>query len=480
MTRNDQFSNRSLNEILIYISYATDCEESLKIVDQLAPLFEEKGIPVIRDKRDERYKRFLSRFSQSLGYGDYIILIVGDRFLKSDACMYELIEISKSNRYQELIFPVILKDAKIRRPINRLTYIHYWEKRIKNLEKKMKLGGLANITDITDGLDNYKEIRKEISSLIENLNSRANKFDNDLQTMFNDIERKIETDKKSTRFHITTEIPHFEEGKKYKYYADRIKQFTSFQYSFLWSEKKVQFYFIHGESNQSPIGLYKRIYSDEILFNKDESFCLDDPIELRNIENKDACETDLLVNLFRAFNFPLGSDKHKTNDKNKWNIGGLASLPTLKRQKYVLIGIKIENDEWGKCLPELLNEFFATILNEKNLYRKNPKFIFVFLLYYPERKKLQNLLRKILSKFSRKELFKLDACSKKNWLDPLNPVYKKDIIEWFKKYVQNYKKEKYMATYFKGGKFKMIYVEEILEKILKDYYQKNKENTQND
>jgi hypothetical protein len=43
MTRKGQFSTQSLNEILIYISFAPESEESLKIVDELERLCKKIG-----------------------------------------------------------------------------------------------------------------------------------------------------------------------------------------------------------------------------------------------------------------------------------------------------------------------------------------------------------------------------------------------------------------------------------------------------
>lgn len=455
-------------DISVYFSYAPESDESLKIVDRLITLFEEKRIPVIRDKRDERYKRFLSRFSQSLGYGDYIILIVGEKFLKSEDCVSELVKISKNHRYQELIFPIILEDAKIQKPIDRLTYIHYWEREIKELEDTMKRVDLAYLNGITDELDNYKEIRQKISGFMNNLKSLAADFDNNFQIQFNAIERQIEKDKKKSPILTEKELALLEERKKYKYYADRIDQSKKFQYHFYKKDNKVQVYFIHGKKNQSPSGLYKRICLERSRFNKDDIFCFPEPITLESLKYKEYCKIDLLVKLFEKFGFDLGDI-----DKDKRNILGLSELPPLKIKKYVFVGVTIGYDEWEKCVPELLDDLFSTILSEKKLPRGAPTFIFIFLLNYPG--------KKALPKHSSESegLFELNTCSA--WLPRLDPVLKADIKNWFEEYMPECKKEKqYIGTYFKGNRFKMIEVEKHLEKIIKDYYQRNKENGQND
>lgn len=468
MTRNDQFSNRSLNEILIYISYATDCEESLKIVAQLAPLFEEKGIPVIRDKRDERYKRFLSRFSQSLGYGDYIILIVGEKFLKSEHCMSELVKISKNHRYRELIFPMILEGAKINDVFGRLHYIQYWQQKTNKLQEKIKIGSLSNLQGIYDDLNIYDEISRSIGGmdyLLKAIHTLSIMPDGKYQMLFNAIERQIEKNKKTSPILSEKELALIEERKKYKYYADRIDQSKKFQHHYYNSDNKVQVYFIHGKKNQSPSGLYKRICLERSRF---DIFCFPEPIRLESLKYKNYCKTDLLVKLFEKCGYDLGDI-----DKDKRNIFGLSELSPLKIMKYVFIGVTIEYDEWEKCVPELLDDFFNTILSEKKLPQGAPTFIFIFLLNYPG--------KRTLPKHSNESegLFELNTCSE--WLPRLDPVLKADIKNWFEEFMPDCKKEKqYIDIYFKGNRFKMVDVEKHLEKIIKDYYQRNKEKGQND
>ena len=43
--------------------------------------------------------------------------------------MFELLQIAKQQKFVDRIFPIVLDDAKIYKPIDRLKYVQYWEER---------------------------------------------------------------------------------------------------------------------------------------------------------------------------------------------------------------------------------------------------------------------------------------------------------------------------------------------------------------
>ena len=122
---------------------------------------------IIRDKRDLAYKGLIKQFMQRIGRGKYVILIISDHYLKSENCMYELLQIAKHKKFKERIFPLVLESAKIYKPSNQLEYIRYWEKEIEALEKKIKEGRLTKLQSIFKKLNFYQDIRDNIDKLLE-------------------------------------------------------------------------------------------------------------------------------------------------------------------------------------------------------------------------------------------------------------------------------------------------------------------------
>ncbi|MEW6401001.1 MAG: toll/interleukin-1 receptor domain-containing protein [Chloroflexota bacterium] len=153
----------------IFISYAWG-EEREEIVNQIDKSLQERGYKVVRDKRDLGYKGFIRQFMERIGRGNCVIVVVSDKYLKSDNCMYELVEIAENKQFADRIFPVVLSDAEIYDPAKRIEYVRYWEaKKVELNEKMMSLSDLANLKGITEELDNYDRFRDEISGLVSTL-----------------------------------------------------------------------------------------------------------------------------------------------------------------------------------------------------------------------------------------------------------------------------------------------------------------------
>lgn len=148
----------------VYISYAWG-GESERIVNELDADLQAKGITVVRDKRDLGFKGMIRDFMQEIGRGYAVIVIISDKYLKSPNCMFELVEIARNKDFYDRIFPIVLADADIYNPVNRIKYIKHWEDKIKELDSAMKSVSSANLQGITDEMNSYDDIRDNISNL---------------------------------------------------------------------------------------------------------------------------------------------------------------------------------------------------------------------------------------------------------------------------------------------------------------------------
>ena len=148
----------------VFISYAWQ-GESEKIAVEIEQEFCDRGMKVIRDKTFLGYTGRIKEFMEKIGQGQYIILVISDRYLKSENCLYELLQINKAGNFNERIFPLILDDAGIAKAKDRLDYAHYWEQEIDQLEAKIKAGSLADLHGIYEDLDLYADIRRNLDGL---------------------------------------------------------------------------------------------------------------------------------------------------------------------------------------------------------------------------------------------------------------------------------------------------------------------------
>jgi hypothetical protein len=160
-----KFSSDYENEV--FVSYAWG-GESEQTVNELEHTFAEHGIRIIRDKKELDYKGSIKEFEERIGMGQCIVLLISDKYLRSEHCMYELMEVEKNQHLRERIFPIVLTDADIYSSAGRLAYIKYWDKQIKRLNNSIKqIDLIADLDSITNNLKTYMRIRANIDHLTD-------------------------------------------------------------------------------------------------------------------------------------------------------------------------------------------------------------------------------------------------------------------------------------------------------------------------
>ncbi|MEM1370114.1 MAG: COR domain-containing protein, partial [Cyanobacteria bacterium P01_H01_bin.15] len=159
----------------VFISYAWgDKKEEPphkreEIVNNIDSVFESTDITLIRDKRNLGFKGRIKEFMQQIGKGKAVIVIISDKYLKSENCMFELVEIAARGNFDNRIFPIVLDDAQIYKPIKRIRYIQHWEQEKRELNEAMNSVGNEYLQGIRESIDLYTRIRNTIAELTETL-----------------------------------------------------------------------------------------------------------------------------------------------------------------------------------------------------------------------------------------------------------------------------------------------------------------------
>lgn len=177
----------------VFISYAWG-GKSEEIVNKIDQSLQNRGIKIIRDKRDLGYKGSIKEFMERIGQGSCIIVVISDKYLRSPNCMFELVEIAENKQFHNRIFPIVLADAKIYDPVKRLDYVKYWENKRQELAEAMKSVDPANLQGIRDDIDTYHRIRAEVStltSILKDMNTLTPEMHQDSD--FDDLYAAIET-----------------------------------------------------------------------------------------------------------------------------------------------------------------------------------------------------------------------------------------------------------------------------------------------
>jgi len=152
----------------VFVSYAWN-DESKAIVDRLQQALGEQNIRLRRDREEVRYRDSIRDFMRRIGQGKCVVVVISEKYLKSENCMFELVEVAKAQGLRERIFPIVLSDANIYKPVGRVRYVHYWEEQIQELEEALKTVRGDNLTKLQEELNLYAEIRRLFDGIADTL-----------------------------------------------------------------------------------------------------------------------------------------------------------------------------------------------------------------------------------------------------------------------------------------------------------------------
>ena len=128
----------------IYFSYAWGDDNETgdsreKIVGELYDSLKADGFDVIRDKENLDYRDMISDFMREIGQGDYIVVAISDKYLKSPNCMFEMYEIYRNskldrNLLRQKVYPIRVESIRLSDPKVLDQYFEYWENQEKEWE----------------------------------------------------------------------------------------------------------------------------------------------------------------------------------------------------------------------------------------------------------------------------------------------------------------------------------------------------------
>ena len=152
----------------VFVSYAWNTESNV-IVDRIQQALGQEGIRLIRDREEVRYRDSIRDFRRRIGQGKCVVVVISDKYLKSENCMFEMIEIAKTPVLRERIFPIVLSDANIYKATGRIKYVRYWEDEIQELDEALKTVRGDNLTKLQEDLNVYSEIRRLFDGIADTL-----------------------------------------------------------------------------------------------------------------------------------------------------------------------------------------------------------------------------------------------------------------------------------------------------------------------
>jgi hypothetical protein len=151
----------------VFISYAWE-DESEIIVREFEQAAEKAEINVVRDKiNGVGYKGNIEEFELQLSKADFILLVLSDKYLKSDHCMFELLKIKSNKDMDKAVYPIVMNLPLLRDQKGQLLYYSFWETKWNEQNQLMKnMDDLSAMDDAFNTLKLYRQIKDTINALI--------------------------------------------------------------------------------------------------------------------------------------------------------------------------------------------------------------------------------------------------------------------------------------------------------------------------
>lgn len=135
----------------VFVSYSwNDSYYVDRICDDLNLL----GFEVVRDKYNIRLRQSISQFIKRIGSEDFVLLLISDNYLKSTACMKEILELGIENCKKDYVFPIVVKNTDVFND-KYLEYVKFWEDKVR--KKNNELSKL----DPCNNIQEYLKLKKE-------------------------------------------------------------------------------------------------------------------------------------------------------------------------------------------------------------------------------------------------------------------------------------------------------------------------------
>lgn len=179
----------------VFISYAWG-GESEKMADQVDEALQAAGLNVTRDKRDVGYKGRIQDFMRQLGRGSAVVVILSDKYLHSENCMFELTEIAKNGKFYDRIFPIIMPDANFYKVTERMKLVKHWQDQLAEINATAKELDMDNIEEFMPEYKMYKEIQENFGTLttfLKDLNTLTPQIhiDEGFETLIEEIKKVL-------------------------------------------------------------------------------------------------------------------------------------------------------------------------------------------------------------------------------------------------------------------------------------------------
>ena len=169
----------------VFLSYNWGSEKTADEVEKrLKPIAN-----VLRDKTTIEPWGSISEFMKSIRKTDLVVVILSDAYLRSVACLYEIMQLLKDDNWISHSMFLVEDSAKgIYKSVDQIVYMNYWVSERENLEKALEGINPALVTTQADELRKIQLIQLNINDFMKSVSDRNNP---DLAKAIDAVERRV-------------------------------------------------------------------------------------------------------------------------------------------------------------------------------------------------------------------------------------------------------------------------------------------------
>lgn len=115
----------------------------------------------------------LKEFMKTIRHQDFVILVITDQYLKSEACLYEITELIKDDNWDGKTMFCVLDDS-IYDKSNHIKYIKYWNEQAKDLDNQIYQIPISASSSQCERLKQIRHATDEIGQFLEKVSDSNN------------------------------------------------------------------------------------------------------------------------------------------------------------------------------------------------------------------------------------------------------------------------------------------------------------------
>ena len=134
--------------VKVFVSYSWATENKTNIVDEIESECQQRGITLVRDRNSLKHDNSIKDFMNYLSKSNQIIIVISKAYLKSENCMYELLEMDNKGDIEKRTKSFIADDCKLHDFDLQKELIAYWDNQHKEANEKIKNLPQGNAIDL--------------------------------------------------------------------------------------------------------------------------------------------------------------------------------------------------------------------------------------------------------------------------------------------------------------------------------------------